>query len=97
MINEISRYRTDGAKAAVIERRVSIALDFQQDAIPHMQQNAAPTMATAANAFKNCATRLFAVLQRRGWLSDVHASASKDATAAGPMLGKCRTVSAISA
>jgi hypothetical protein len=77
MINEIGRYRSDGTQAAVIERRVSIALDFQQDTIPHMQQNATTSMATAANAFKNGATRLRAVLQRRGWLSDVHASASK--------------------
>jgi hypothetical protein len=77
MINEIGRYRSDGTQAAVIERRVSIALDFQQDTIPHMQQNATTSMATAANAFKNGATRLRAVLQRRGWLSNVHASASK--------------------
>lgn len=62
MINEIGCDRTDRAQATVIERRVSIALDFQQDAIPHMQQDAATSMAAAANAFKNRATRLRAVL-----------------------------------
>lgn len=77
MINEVGRYRSDGTQAAVIERRVSIALDFQQNAIPHMEQNAATSMATAANAFKNGATWLRTLLQRSSWLSDVHASASK--------------------
>jgi hypothetical protein len=98
MINEIGRYRADGAQAAVIEGRVTVTLDFQQDAVSHMQQNTAPAMAAAANTFKNFATRLLAVLQRRrGWLSDIHACASKDATATGPILNKCRTASAISA
>ncbi len=42
-----------------------------------MQQNAAPAVATAADTFKNRAARLPAVLQRRGWLLDVHTSVSK--------------------
>jgi hypothetical protein len=97
MINEIRCHRTDRAQAAVIERRVSIAFNFQQDAIPHMQQNAATPMATAADAFKNSATLLRAVLQRRGWLLDVHASASKTLRRLGRMKTKYRMASAISA
>jgi hypothetical protein len=63
----------------MIERRAAIALDFQQHAIPHVQQYATAAVAAAADALEDGDGRLPAGPQRRGWLLDVHAISSKSA------------------
>ena len=47
----------------MIERRLAITLDFQQHAVPHVQQYAASAMATAADALEDGGSRLPVVLQ----------------------------------
>src|SRR5665811_700966 len=74
VVYKIGRHRPDRTQAAMIERRLAIALDLQQHAIPHVQQYPAPAVATAADALQDGGGRLPAVLQRRGWLLDVHAA-----------------------
>jgi hypothetical protein len=44
-----------------------------------MQQYATPAVATAADTFEDGGGRLPAVVQRRRWLLEVHASKSKNA------------------
>jgi hypothetical protein len=70
----------------MIERRLAIALDLQQHAIPHVQQDATPAVATAADTLEDGGGRLPIVLQSRGWLVDVHASKSKGARTDGQVL-----------
>ena len=79
VVYKVGRHRPDRTQAAMIERRAAIAFDFQQHAIPHMQQYAATAVATAADALENGGGLLPAALQSRRWLLDVHASESKSA------------------
>src|ERR1035441_6805935 len=53
MIDEIDGDRSDWTQPTVIERRLRIALDFDQDTVAHMQQRAASAMARAANTLED--------------------------------------------
>jgi hypothetical protein len=77
MINKVGRHRPDRTKAAMIEWRLAIALDLQQNAILHMQQYAASAVATAANTLEDSSRRLLADVQRRGLLQNAHANEPK--------------------
>ena len=57
MIDQIERDGSDRAQPAVIERRVPVALDLDQAAVAHMQQDAAAAMAAAAHALEHLLAR----------------------------------------
>jgi hypothetical protein len=54
----------------MIERRFTIALDFQQHAVPDMQQDAAAAVATAADALEDGSGQIVGYQTR---LLNVHA------------------------
>src|SRR5450759_3768289 len=53
VIYKIGRHRPDRTQAAMIERRLAIALDLHQYTVLDMQQDAAAAMATAADALEH--------------------------------------------
>ena len=53
MIDEVDSDRSDRTQPAVVERRLRIALDFNEDTIAHMQQRAATAVARAANTLED--------------------------------------------
>ena len=53
MVDEVCRHRSDRAEPAVIEWRLAISLNFQENAVPHVQQHSASAVATAANALED--------------------------------------------
>ena len=69
----------------MIEWRLAIALDLQQNTIPHVQQYAASTVATTADALEGCGGLLTTILQWLDKLMDIHSSGSKGVTTVGPV------------
>lgn len=53
MIDEVDGDRADWAQTAVVEWRLRIALDFDQNTIAHMEQRATSAMARAANTLED--------------------------------------------
>jgi len=49
MIDEVDGDRSDWTQPAVVERRLRIALDFNENAVAHVQQRAASAVARTAN------------------------------------------------